>query len=321
LLRDMLRKSENPCVFDLSKHLTMHSLGGSRRIHVVVLLTVTAILIIGVALMALLNGEPVNSSRPLSDCNLLSTTTLSELPSSSQASTPSYCTYEVVNVYPHSEDAFTEGLVFDSGFFYESTGLYGKSSLRRVELETGNILKIYSLRNQLFGEGMTIFNNKIIQLTWQSHIGFVYDKDTFDLLRNFSYPTEGWGLTNDGRRLIMSDGTPNLYFLDPQNFQNTGLIEVRDGTVPVINLNELEYINGNIYANVWLTNRIAVIDPQSGQVKAWIDLTGIEETASSDANNVLNGIAYDSENNHLFVTGKEWPRVFEITLVPQLSPH
>ena len=230
-------------------------------------------------------------------------------------STALHYTYSVVNVYPHDTSAFTEGLVFDGGFLYESTGLYGNSSLRRVDLETGGVLQLLSLQPQYFGEGIAVVGDKIVQLTWQSHVGFVYDKASFGLLQEFQYPTEGWGLTYDGKRLIMSDGSANLYFLDPVTFQRIGQIAVHDNG-PVTELNELEYINGSVYANVWMTEKIAVINPQSGQVAAWIDLTGIQDLKNQDPNNVLNGIAYDANGNRLFVTGKRWPHVFEIRLIP-----
>lgn len=222
-------------------------------------------------------------------------------------------TYTVVNVYPHDKDAFTQGLVYENGFLYEGTGLYGKSTLRRVELETGTVLQLYALSNQFFGEGITIFNDEIIQLTWQSRVGFVYDKHSFDQIREFSYPTQGWGITHDGNRLIMSDGTANLYFLNPETFERTGQIEVHD-TEPVTRLNELEYINGEIYANIWTEERIAVINPQNGQVRAWIDLSGLYVSQNRD--DVLNGIAYDPEADRLFVTGKNWPQLYQIELVP-----
>lgn len=227
--------------------------------------------------------------------------------------TPRY-TYNVVNVYPHDENAFTQGLVFEDGFLYEGTGLYGNSSLRRVELETGKVLQVHALQDQFFGEGVTIVGDKIIQLTWESHAGFVYDEDFFDLLQEFSYPTEGWGITYDGSRLIMSDGTANLYFLDPETFQRVGQVKVRDAA-PVTGLNELEYVKGEVYANVWGEEEIAVINPQTGRVKAWIDLKGIRGSENRDPDNVLNGIAYDSKGDRLFVTGKRWPRLHEIRLI------
>lgn len=230
-------------------------------------------------------------------------------------STALHYTYSVVNMYPHDTNAFTEGLVFEDGFLYESTGLYGNSSLRRVDLETGEVLQLRTLQSRYFGEGIAIVGDEIVQLTWQSHVGFVYDKDTFSLLREFEYPTEGWGLTYDGKRLIMSDGTSNLYFLDPVTFKRIGQVVVHD-TGPVTELNELEYIKGAVYANIWGQNKIAVINPQTGQVTAWIDLTGIQDSKNQDPNNVLNGIAYDTNGDRLFVTGKMWPHIFEIKLVP-----
>lgn len=224
-------------------------------------------------------------------------------------------TYSVVNVYPHDRNAFTQGLVFENGLLYESTGLYGNSSLRLAELETGKVLRLRTLPTQFFGEGIAVIDNRIVQLTWQSHKGFVYDKATFDLLQEFEYPTQGWGITYDGNRLIMSDGTSNLYFLDPVTLKKTGQVQVHD-TGPVTNLNELEYIKGEVYANVWLKEKIAVINPQTGQVKAWIDLKGIQNMENMDPNSVLNGIAYDTDGDRLFVTGKMWPQVFEIRLIP-----
>ena len=233
-------------------------------------------------------------------------------PTSSMAA---HYTYGVVNVYSHDTNAFTEGLVFDNGFLYESTGLYGNSTLRRVNLETGGLLQLISLQPQYFGEGIAVVGDKIVQLTWQSHKGFVYDKASFDLLQEFQYPTEGWGLTYDGSRLIMSDGTANLYFLDPMTFQRVGQVTVHDSG-PVTELNELEYINGTVYANIWREEKIAVINPQTGQVTAWIDLTGIQDLKNQKPNNVLNGIAYDANGDRLFVTGKMWPHIFEIKLIP-----
>jgi glutamine cyclotransferase len=229
-------------------------------------------------------------------------------------STTLHYTYSIVNAYPHDSHAFTEGLVFDNGSLYESTGLYGNSTLRRVELETGKLLQVHALPAQLFGEGITIVASRIIQLTWRSHIGFVYDKNSFALLQEFSYPTEGWGITFDGTRLIMSDGTANLYFLDPETFQKVGQIQVHD-TAPVTELNELEYIQGEIYANIWTEQRIAIISPQTGEVRAWINLTGLYNPPDQDPNSVLNGIAYDAIGNRLFVTGKTWPMLYEIKLV------
>ena len=226
-------------------------------------------------------------------------------------------TYRVVNVYPHDPDAFTQGLVFENGVLYEGTGLWGYSSLRKVALETGTVLQLCALSSQYFGEGIVIWADQIVQLTWRSYVGFVYDKGSFAPLREFSYPTEGWGITHDGSRLIMSDGTSTLRFWDPETFAEVGQVEVRDNGVPVTRLNELEYIEGEVYANVWQTDRIARIDPQTGQVVGWIDLTGLLGVGSSrKAADVLNGIAYDAENDRLFVTGKLWPQLFEIELIP-----
>ncbi|MGA1874864.1 MAG: glutaminyl-peptide cyclotransferase [bacterium] len=225
-------------------------------------------------------------------------------------------TYQVMNIYPHDRTAFTQGLVFENGFLYEGTGIPGLSTLRRVDLETGNVLQSIDLAPQYFGEGVTIFGNRIIQLTWLHNIGFVYDKYTFELLQEFSYPTEGWGITHDGKNLIMSDGTSTLHVLDPVTFAEVGLINVYDAAGPVVYLNELEFIQGEIYANVWLTDRIARIDPVSGQVVGWIDLTGLLDTVNPVyPADVLNGIAYDAAYDRLFVTGKFWPALFEIDLV------
>jgi glutamine cyclotransferase len=228
---------------------------------------------------------------------------------------PVHYKYNVVNVYPHNKSAFTQGLVFEGGFLYESTGRYGQSTLRRVELETGNITQLYSLPDHFFGEGITIFEDKIVQLTWKSGTGFVYDRSSFDLLQEFTYPTEGWGITHDGSRLIMSDGTSTLYFLDPETFQTIGQIEVHDEE-PVDDLNELEYINGSVYANIWKKDQIAIINPETGKVTGWIDLSRINDSEKT-TENVLNGIAYDQNGNRLFVTGKMWSKLFEIELVPK----
>lgn len=224
-------------------------------------------------------------------------------------------TYEVINVYPHDDSAFTQGLVFQNGFLYESTGLYSHSTLRLIELETGDILKLHSLPDQFFGEGTTIFDNRIIQLTWKSNKGFVYDKHSFELLEEFSYPTEGWGITHNGSLLIMSDGTATLHFLDPETFEKVGQVEVYDNSA-VTELNELEYIEGKVYANIWKEDKIAIINLQSGQVEGWIDLEGIQDLENQDPDNVLNGIAYDETDCRFFVTGKRWSQLFEIRLVP-----
>lgn len=223
--------------------------------------------------------------------------------------------YEIVNTYPHDRAAFTQGLVFDNGILYEGTGLYGKSTLRKVDLETGDVQQIYELPAQYFGEGITIFGDRLIQLTWKSRTGFIYDRDSFKLTGDFTYATEGWGITHDGERLIMSDGTSTLYFLDPETFHVIGHIEVKHSDMPVDRLNELEYIDGQVYANVWQTDNIAVIDLDTGQLTAWLDLSGLLPPQDhSTPVDVLNGIAYDAANDRLFVTGKLWPWLFEIKL-------
>lgn len=286
---------------------------------------ITAILVLSIVVAATyVRVSPTSSTSNTFSTTYPSATTFTTSSSinsysstTSASSSEFYYAYEIVNVYPHDQHAFTEGLVYDEGYLYESTGLYGQSALRRVDLETGGVLQQYNLSSSYFGEGITIFGDEIIQLTWQSHIGFVYDKATFELLRNFTYATEGWGLTNDGKNLIMSDGTSDLYILDPYTFQRIGQINVTDSGGPVTSLNELEYINGSIYANVFLTNKIAVISPQTGEVRGWIYLTGIEKLKVQDpSNDVLNGIAYDAVQNRLFVTGKDWPQLFQIDLVP-----
>jgi glutamine cyclotransferase len=230
-------------------------------------------------------------------------------------SRPLNYTYSIVNVFPHDRNAFTQGIVFENGFLYESTGLYGNSTLRRVELESGRILQFYSLPIQYFGEGITIVDDKIIQLTWLSNTGFVYDKNSFELLQEFNYPTQGWGITYDGSRLIMSDGTATLYFIDPETFEKIGEVKVHDKE-QVTELNELEYIHGEIYANIWKEEKIVIINPQNGQVRGWIDMSGINDVVNRNAENVLNGIAYGKEEDRLFVTGKRWSHLFEINLIP-----
>jgi glutaminyl-peptide cyclotransferase len=230
---------------------------------------------------------------------------------------PADFTYRVINEYPHDAAAFTQGLVFENGVLYEGTGIRGQSSLRRVDLETGNVLQQHNLAANYFGEGITILGDRIFQLTWQSHKGFVYALDTFEALGEFSYPTEGWGLTHNGVHLILSDGSSTIYFLDPDNFEEVRRIQVVDSHGFVTRLNELEYIDGEIYANVWQTDRIVRIAPDTGQVASSIDLDGLlSAQKQSHQPDVLNGIAYDAEGDRLFVTGKWWPTLFEIELVP-----
>ncbi|MGI2336467.1 MAG: glutaminyl-peptide cyclotransferase [Dehalogenimonas sp.] len=226
-------------------------------------------------------------------------------------------TYRVINTYPHDPDSFTQGLVYRDGFLYESTGLYGSSSLRKVDPVTGQVAQMEALAPGYFGEGLTLWQNSLIQLTWRSHTGFVYDESSFEMKQSFNYDTEGWGLTHDGSCLIMSDGTATLYFLDPATLAVTDSIEVHDSDTPVERLNELEYVNGKIYANVWLTNKIVVIDPNDGRVTGWIDLTRLltSELKGNTTVDTLNGIAYDAAGDRLFVTGKLWPWLFEIELI------
>jgi glutaminyl-peptide cyclotransferase len=228
---------------------------------------------------------------------------------------PARYQYRVVRSFPHDTRAFTQGLVYADGFFYEGTGLHGMSSVRKVEVASGRILKEIRLESSYFGEGITIFGDRIVEITWQSHVGFVYDKKTFLLLKRFTYPHEGWGITHDGKRLIMSDGTDVLHFLDPNDFRETAAIRVFDGQGPVGGLNELEYVRGAIYANVWPTDRIVVINPGTGRVIAWIDLKGLLAKEDSAGADVLNGIAYDARGDRLFVTGKLWPKVFELKII------
>ncbi len=221
--------------------------------------------------------------------------------------------YQIVNMWPHDSNAFTQGLIINDGKLLESTGQEGFSSLRRVELETGKILKKVDVPMPYFAEGITLLNGKIYQLTWQHQLGFIYDAQSLERAGEFKYTGEGWGLATDGKSLILSDGSNRLRFLDPSDFRVTRTITVQDGQTPVNELNELEFVQGQIYANVWHDNRIATIDPQSGRVTAWIDLKGLmPEGELQDPEAVLNGIAYDQANDKLYVTGKLWPRVFEI---------
>jgi len=244
------------------------------------------------------------------------------LPSASNNSTqttfngvPVY-SYSIIQTYPHDSSAFTQGLTFDNqGNLLEGTGLNGASSLRLVNLVNGQILQQVNLSEEYFGEGIAVVGNKIIQLTWQNKIGFIYDKETFEKLGEFTYNTEGWGLTYDGNHLIMSDGTSNLYFLDTVSYQITNSISVQDGKGPVENLNELEYINGTIYANIWHSSKIAIINPTTGQVEAYIDLDKIAHPyTAKDPEAVLNGIAYNTQTKQLYITGKNWSNLYEIAI-------
>lgn len=237
------------------------------------------------------------------------------LPAQVSGKTPEY-TYKVVHVYPHDPNAFTQGLVYYHGFLYEGTGLKGRSSLRKEQLETGKVLQQIDLAPNLFGEGIAIFNEQIYELTWQAHLGFVYRLSDFQELRQFSYPGEGWGLTANERELFMSDGTSQIRVLDPQTLKEKRRITVRDGDTAIDQLNELEWVKGEIFANVWQTNRIARIAPETGKVVGWIDLSGLlSPLYHLEEGAVLNGIAYDAKRDRLFVTGKLWPSLFQIELV------
>ncbi len=225
--------------------------------------------------------------------------------------------YEVIETHDHDPGDFTQGLALDGGILYEGTGLRGRSRLIKSELEGGEILDVHQLAPEYFGEGVTVMGDEVFQLTYASHQGFVYGKEDLEQLRTFAYATEGWGLTHDGESLIMSDGTAVLRFLDPADGEERGRVHVSDnlGSVPM--LNELEYIEGEVYANVWLTDLIAIISPRTGEVTGWIDLAGLNPDPGNLVDPyVLNGIAYDPETGHLLVTGKCWPHIYEIALVP-----
>ncbi len=248
---------------------------------------------------------------------LHSSATDAPLMMSEDARPPIVLEYEVVKTWPHDRGAFTQGLIYRDGFLYESTGLNGRSSMRKVNLETGEVMQRETVANQYFAEGLTDWKDRLIQITWQSKVGFTYNLKTFKPEGQFNYDGEGWGITHDTKRLIMSDGTSTLRFLDPESFKQTGTLDVTYQGKPLANLNELEFVRGRILANVWQSNSIVVIDPASGRVTAQIDLPGVlspEDRAV--AVDVLNGIAYDTKHDRLFITGKLWPKIFEIKLKP-----
>ncbi|MET0626594.1 MAG: glutaminyl-peptide cyclotransferase [Pyrinomonadaceae bacterium] len=223
--------------------------------------------------------------------------------------------YEVVNTFPHDPAAFTQGLVFHDGALLESTGLEGESTLRRVELQTGKVLQKVDVPPYFFAEGLTLFGGKLYQLTWKGEKGFIYDPQTFKKSGEFTYAGQGWGLAHDGESLILSDGSDQLRFIDPNTYQVRRTINVNDRGRPVEELNELEYVKGEIYANVWHQSRVARIDPKTGRVVGWIDLAGLLRPGdTTDPEAVLNGIAYDERGDRLFVTGKLWPKLFEVRL-------
>jgi glutamine cyclotransferase len=241
-----------------------------------------------------------------------------QVPHPPAAKAPPEYTFSVVHVFPHDTSAFTQGLAYRAGFLYEGTGRNGRSSLRKVRLETGEVVQQVNLGSEFFGEGVTLVKDKVLQLTWKSGIGFVYDLATFRLQRQFSYSGEGWGLAANGSDVFLSDGTPEIRVLDATTLKEKRRFDVHDGSVPVEQLNELEYVDGQIFANVWHSNRIARISPQTGMIVGWIDLTGLLSSVYRlDAEAVLNGIAYDPVKKRLFVTGKLWPSIFEIKLLPK----
>jgi len=275
-----------------------------------------------VAALLLLNacsvGQPLARREPqtLTRPRTVNTPARSARQESEQTDEVPIYTYEVINSWPHLSSHFTQGLVYHEDHLYESTGQYGSSLLCRLDLKSGKVEKKVDVDRKYFAEGMTILGDKIFQLTWQAHKGFIYDLKNFDRLGEFVYEGEGWGLTNDGYSLIMSDGTNKLRFLDPLSFRVLRTIEVYDHGQPLLELNELEYIKGEIYANIWHSDRIVRIDPASGKILAWIDLTGLRKPEdASDEDNVLNGIAYDEKKDRLFVTGKRWSKLYEIRLV------
>ncbi len=231
---------------------------------------------------------------------------------------PTEYTYRVVNAYPHDDRSYTQGLEFYQGMMYEGSGQYGESMLRKYKLETGELIQSYNLPSNVFGEGIVIFNDKIYQLTWQSRIAYEFDRETFKLLRTFEFNTEGWGITKYNNLLVMSDGSNRLYFLNPETFTEFKRLEVYNHIGPVTQLNELEYINGYIYANVYQTDDIVIINPSTGFVEGIIRLSNLlNKTKVKKEHDVLNGIAYDSKNNRLLVTGKYWPEIYHIEIIPK----
>jgi glutaminyl-peptide cyclotransferase len=273
-----------------------------------------------------MNESTTTAARTLAAAFLAATLALLSAPShaASAAAGPAIPVYgyKVVHTYPHDLNAFTEGLFFQDGYLYESTGLDGHSSVRKVKLETGQVVDRANLPPDLFGEGITSWHGQLIGLTWKTELGYVLKLDGFDTVSEFHYPGEGWGLTHDDTELVMSDGTSDIRFLDPATQRELHRIHVTAQGRPVDQLNELEWVDGEIYANIWQTDRIARIDPKTGQVIGWIDLAGLLPKADFIANHtdVLNGIAYDAATKRLFVTGKMWPKLFEIKLVKKAGP-
>ena len=265
--------------------------------------------IVCVVVLFLLTGWPLADIRGIGPAHAQSVTLW---PASPDPNAPPVFTCRTIHTYPHDPYAFTQGLVFEDGFFLEGTGLNGQSSLRKVIPETGRVVQRIPLPERYFGEGVTIYGNRLIQLTWKAHLGFVYDKQTFHQIRIFRWPHEGWGITENGRYLIVSDGSDRLFFLDPSTYDTHHVISVRDGDQPVRRLNELEFVEGYVLANIWQRHRIAVIAPGTGRVAAWIRL---DQLAKEERRGVPNGIAYDRFRGRLFVTGKRWSQLFEVTLI------
>jgi len=266
---------------------------------------------IAIAIFALLGGCGRAGNSPTDTASQASAT-----PSKRVAGgDPPVYSYEVVHTYPHDPAAYTQGLIFANGFFYESTGLNGASSLRKVDVATGRVLQKVDVSPRYFAEGLTLFQGKLYQLTWQAQKGFVYDLNSFAMEKEFPYQGEGWGLTHDAQYLILSDGSNQIRFIDSADFTVKRVISVVNRGVPLYELNELEYIKGEIYSNIWHDDRIVRIDPATGEILGWVDLRGIlPPEEHTDRENVLNGIAYDEVGDRLFVTGKRWPKVFEIRL-------
>jgi glutamine cyclotransferase len=277
--------------------------GTSRMRHLLSLLLLASLLTGCNAAGTKSNSLPIDAAPPRANAN-----------APRAGAVPTYG-YEVVNTFPHDAGAFTQGLIFHDGALIESTGLERRSTLRRVELQTGKVVQKIDVPPYFFAEGMTLFGGKIYQLTWKGEKGFVYDPQTFQKTGEFTYTGEGWGLTSDADSLIISDGSSQVRFIDPVTYKVRRTVNVTDGGRPVLELNELEYVKGEIYANVWHQNRVARIDPQTGNVKGWIDFAGLLKPGDvTDEEAVLNGIAYDEAGDRLFVTGKLWPKLFEVRL-------
>jgi glutaminyl-peptide cyclotransferase len=269
-------------------------------------------------------STPADRALAVTDTGAVSTLTVTEAVSVTARSTvtvtlaaarPVLYDYEVVATFPHDPNAFTQGLQYVDGDLYEGTGLNGQSTLRRVELTSGSVEQQISIPEQYFGEGITVLEDRIYQLTWKSQVAFLYDRASFEQVGQFSYPTEGWGLTYDGEDLLMSDGSATIFRRDPATFAEEGRFTVLDSGVPVNRLNELEYIEGELWANVWQTDEIVIIDPGSGEVTGRVDFSGLLPAEDAAGADVLNGIAYDDEHDRIFVTGKLWPTLFEVQIV------